>query len=343
MHELASEAVTIRALTPADFGAVVAIDATIEDRSRRGYIERRLRAALREPRLHAQFAAVDSRGVAGYLLGRVLAGEFGRDERGLRIELVGVRRDSRGRGIGSQLFGALASWSARHRVSALRTQASWRDHTMLGWLDAMGFTLAGSRVLECSVDDAQWRRTHADPDADDDADSDDLGHAGGEISFADTVRDAGRALHGGVEVRTMTAADLDAIVRIDGRLTYRDRRGYLAARLEEALDPAGLRVSLVAWVDGSPAGFVMARADRGDFGRAEAVAVLDTIGVDAGQSQHGVGRALLWQLFENLSALRIERVETVVEHADLALLGFLHGRGFAPSQRLAFVRRMAVE
>jgi ribosomal protein S18 acetylase RimI-like enzyme len=331
MHELADEAIAVRALSAADLGVVVAIDATIEGRSRRSYIERRLRAALREPRLHAQFAAVDARGLVGYLLGRVLDGEFGRDERALRIELVGVSGDSRGRGIGAQLFGALVAWSVRHRIEALRTQASWRDHTMLGWLDAMGFALDRGNVLECAVDDGPWRR-----DADDVGDD---GAAASETSFADTVRGDAEGQRG-IEVRTMTADDLDAIVRIDGRLTYRDRRTYLAGRLEEALDPAGVRVSLVASVDGAPAGFLMARADRGDFGRLEPTAVLDTIGVDTRQAQRGIGRALMRQLFLNLSALRIERVETVVAPTDEALGGFLRAAGFTPSQRLAFVRRI---
>ena len=71
------------------------------------------------------------------------------------------------------------------------------------------------------------------------------------------------------------------------------------------------------------------------------VAVIDTIGVDSGYSHRGVGHALLSQLFVNLGALRIERVETVVAPRDLALLGFLYDVGFAPSQRLPFVRRLA--
>ena len=71
--------VTIRALARDDLPAVVAIDAAHELRSRRAYIERRLTAALREPKLHAQFAAVDAQGLAGCIMARVLEGEFGRD------------------------------------------------------------------------------------------------------------------------------------------------------------------------------------------------------------------------------------------------------------------------
>ena len=73
----------------------------------------------------------------------------------------------------------------------------------------------------------------------------------------------------------------------------------------------------------------MARVDLGDFGRTEPVAVIDTIGVDSGYAHRGVGHALLSQLFANLGALRIERVETVVAPHDFGLLGFLYDVGFS--------------
>ena len=75
----------------------------------------------------------------------------------------------------------------------------------------------------------------------------------------------------------------------------------------------------------------MASADYGDFGRAEPVAVIDTIGVDPGFSHAGIGRALLSQLFMNLDALRVERVESVVAKEHFELLGFLYRAGFGPS------------
>ena len=84
----------------------------------------------------------------------------------------------------------------------------------------------------------------------------------------------------------------------------------------------------------------MARVDLGDFGRTEPTAVVDTIGVDPAYAHRGVGHALLSQLFANLGALRVERVETIVAPDDLALLGFLYDAGFVPSQRIAFVRQL---
>src|SRR6185369_3026333 len=138
----------------------------------------------------------------------------------------------------------------------------------------------------------------------------------------------------------MTPADLDAIVRIDRDIMREDRRDYIAARLAEALHDAAIRISLTARSDGAVVGYMMARADFGDYGRAEPVAVIDTLGVDPAYAHHGIGLALLSPLFANLGALRVERAETVVPQRNLALLGFLYGAGFGASQRLMFSRNV---
>ena len=128
---------------------------------------------------------------------------------------------------------------------------------------------------------------------------------------------------------------------IDQRLTGRERAAYVRDKLDETLADSGIRVSLTARVDDTVAGYLTARADLGDFGRVEPVAVIDTIGVDPAFAHRGVGRALVSQLLLNLAALRIERVETVVAPGDRDLARFFHAAGFAPSQRLAFVHRLA--
>lgn len=336
MDAITTEPLAVRALTPDDLAQVVAIDAAIEGRSRRGYVERRLAAAQRDPALHAQFAAVDGRGLAGHLLARVLEGEFGRGERSLRLELVGVRPDARRHGAGTRLFDALVHWARRHAVHDVRTQAPWNDAAMLRWLDRNGFRLAPALVVDCAVGGGAYRPER------DDAIALPVGEGPGhEISFgAGSGNDFERLARDTADVRSMTPADLPDIVRIDRAITGRDRSAYLQAKLAEALDDAGVRVSLAARRDGVNVGYLMARLDRGDFGRSEPVAVIDTLGVDRDCARRGVGRALLSQLFANLGALHVERVETVVPARDLALLGFLYAVGFAPSQRLPFVRRL---
>ena len=143
-----------------------------------------------------------------------------------------------------------------------------------------------------------------------------------------------------VEVASMRSEDLADLVRIDRRLGGRERAEYIAEKLDEAMLDSGIRVSLTARIQDIPAGFLMARIDFGDFGHAEPVAVIDTIGVDPDYSGEGVGKALLSQLLVNLAALHVKRVETSVSSGDLALLGFLYHCGFTPAQRLAFSKRV---
>lgn len=164
-----------------------------------------------------------------------------------------------------------------------------------------------------------------------------------ELDFSDPSADDFEALaRDRVPVRSMTAEDLDAIVAIDRHLTGRNRREYLAARMDEALNQSGLRVSLIAEEDKDVAGFIMARVDFGEFGRTVPEAVIDTIGVDPAHEGHHVGAALLSQLMVNLGGLRVERVHTEVDWSeDLNLLGFLAHSGFVPAQRLAFRKPIA--
>lgn len=333
--ETIEQAVTIRPLAREDLPAVIAIDASIEGRSRRTYVERRLSAALREPGLHAQFAACDGNGLAGYILARVLAGEFGRSKASLRLELVGVRPDAPRRGTGRMLFAALVQWAVRHDIDALQTTAHWTNAQMLGWLAAMGFRLAPEIVLGMG---AEARPAPEEPELT----LPDAGTPGYETNFgAPETNDHERMGRGIVEIRPMAPTDLNEILRIDRVITDHDRSDYLGALLAESMEVSRTRVSLVGRLDGAVVGFVMARADIGDFGRTEPVAVVDTVGVDPDYAERGIGRRLLERLFDNVLQLQVERLETMVRVSDLELLGFFQRIGFTPSQRLAFVRQAA--
>jgi GNAT superfamily N-acetyltransferase len=299
----------LRPLAAADLERVVALDAALGGHSRRAYFERRLGAALRDPEHHLQYAADDAWDLGGFALARVLAGEFGRDRPALMLEVIGVSFQHRGRGIGALLLRELESEAARRGVRELWTQASWRQERMLRFLARSGFELAPPPVLGCAAP-ALARGEHAE-----------------------AARDR-------YEVRTLAASDLEDILRIDRHLLGRERRDYMQLRLGEAMGDTAVRVSLVARCEDSIAGYAMARMDFGDFGRAEPVAVLDTIGVDPGFARRGVGAALLSQLAVNLAALGIERIETTVAHDDFELLGFLYRAGFSRSPRLAFVKRL---
>ncbi|MCX7142415.1 MAG: GNAT family N-acetyltransferase [Proteobacteria bacterium] len=331
------DGVKLRQLVAQDIDAVVEIDAQITGRSRRAYFERRLQAALRAPALHAQFAAEENGVLEGYVLGRTLEGEFGRVEPALRLEVIGVRPGEQGHGYGDALLGALEANARKRGVFELRTQADWKDHGMLGFLDHAGFELGTSEMLDCEIH--AGRMGSGD---DQKIVAPEHRHLSAEIDYSKAQTNDFEALaRDRSDVRSLEREDLGEIVRIDRRIMNRDRSAYITHILDEALKDSAIRVSLAAHQDGSITGFVMASVDFGDFGRTEPAAVLDTIGVDPGFTGAGVGTALLSQLFVNLEALRVERVATVVERDNFALLEFFYRAGFGPSQRLGFAKRLA--
>jgi GNAT superfamily N-acetyltransferase len=332
----ASQEPRLRRLARSDLPAVVAIDAAGTGRSRRDYMERRLEAALREPALHLQFAAERAGTLIGYLLARKLEGEFGGTEPALRLEIIGVLPGEQGRGTGSKLLGVLESEAKRLGMRELRTQAAWRNHAMLRFFGRTGFELGRSHVIDRELhagrlagDEQPWNPGEPHRDA-----------AGFDYGvrpandFEELARDR-------CDVRSLAPEDRADIARIDHRITGRDRSGYITRLVDEAMRDSAIRVSLAAHGGGSVTGFVMAKVDFGDFGRTEPVAVIDTIGVDPGFARTGIGTALLSQLFVNLHALRVERVETVISWENLALLEFFRRAGFGPSERLAFVKRLS--
>jgi len=135
-------------------------------------------------------------------------------------------------------------------------------------------------------------------------------------------------------VRSLTAADLEAIVKIDERIVGRPRRRYYELKLREALAPGALKISLAAEDEGMLAGFMLGSLYYGEFGQPEPAAVLDTIAVDIDRRGRKIGKALMRQLVMNLRALGITTIRTEVEWAQFDLLGFLAKEGFAPSNRL---------
>ncbi|MCZ7676527.1 MAG: GNAT family N-acetyltransferase [Roseovarius sp.] len=104
------------------------------------------------------------------------------------------------------------------------------------------------------------------------------------------------------------------------------------------LNRSGVRLSLMAEIDGMPAGFVMARVDYGEFGQTADEAVMEAIGVDPAYAGQGVGRALMSQLMGNLTVLRAGAVRSETDWNDIGLIGFLDAMEFAPAQKISLRR-----
>ena len=337
--QLQRTGITCRPLSRQDLAVVVALDAAHTGHERSFYFERRLKAALAQPALHVQFGAERGGTLVGFMMALQLLGQFGRVEAALRLEAMGVAPGEQGHGIGTALLSHLEGQAKRLNAQAIRTTASWRDHAIMQFFDHAGFELGHNLVVDCPVHSHGLSVHEGDKVL---APQHLTGFSATEVDYSARPGNDFEALsRDKVDVRTLKAGDLGDIVRIDQGVTGRRRETYIQELVEEAMTDSAVRVSLVARVDGIAAGFVMARTDFGDFGRAEPVAVLDTIGVDPDYAHQGVGHALLSQLFVNLEGLRVERVETIVARENFGLLGFLYGVGFDLSQRLGLVKRVA--
>jgi ribosomal protein S18 acetylase RimI-like enzyme len=332
--------IELRHLASEDFDDAVAIDAEILGRRRRAYFERRLQAALKAPGDHVQFAATRDGKLAGYALARRMAGEFGRAEPALRLETIGVAPGQQGRSVGMRLLGELAGWALKHEIREIRTSADWRSHALLGFLDRAGFELGRDHIMDCEVHPGRL----AELEAPGSGIPPERGRAGSEVDYGGFVpNDFETLARDRTDVRALAHDDLAGIASLDRAITGRNREDYLSRLVGEAMGDSAIRVSLVARSEGAPVGFVMAKTDFGDFGRTEPTAVIDTIGVHPQFAGAGIGAALLSQLFVNLHALHVQRVETVVARDNFDLLGFFHKAGFSPSSRLAFVKHISKE
>ncbi len=331
-----TQAMKIRRLLRADLDDVVAIDAVNTGQARRGYFEKRLALALAEPQMHVQFAIELGGALGGYVLARILEGEFGRSVRSLRLEVIAVKAATQHHRAGHMLHAALEDEAVRRGIHEIRTGATWRDHGMLRFLDAVGYELAANHVIDCPIVAGQFGASEETA-----VESPERAKSGDPNDWsAPAANDYEHLARDTADVRSLASADLETIVRLDRRITGRDRSRFIKRQLEEAMNESAIRVSLIARKDGVPAGYLMAKADFGDFGRTAPVAVIDTIGVDPDFARRGIGSALLSQLLINLSALQVERLETVVAKENFDLLGFFYAAGFGPSQRLAFVKQL---
>jgi ribosomal protein S18 acetylase RimI-like enzyme len=130
-----------------------------------------------------------------------------------------------------------------------------------------------------------------------------------------------------VMIRTLKKDDLNAIVGIDERVLGENRRNYWERKLELMNDRSS-QISLVAEVEGEVQGFILGDVSGWEFGVPETVGWIDTIGIDPAYQKKGLASALSRELIQNLKALRVKTIYTLVSWNDWDLLQFFHAMGF---------------
>jgi GNAT superfamily N-acetyltransferase len=134
-----------------------------------------------------------------------------------------------------------------------------------------------------------------------------------------------------ITVRPVELTDLDAIVRIDEKLTGQTRKDYWQTRLDiAALRPPWM--SLVAETDGRLVGFLFGWVGESEFGIAARIGWIDLIGLDPRYRGLGVGRALVERFVTSGRELRaLNKVATLIDLGQTDVrefflrLGLRHG------------------
>jgi len=306
----------LRSLHRDDLDRVSAIESRITGHSRKGFLEKRFAAAMESPDGFIACAAAREGKLSGYAIARIQEGEFGARDAVAVLDVIGIDPDAQRKGTGKALLAEMERRMKARGIGTLRTQVDWGSPPMVRFFSSTAFLLAPAQILERDTSPLR----------------EDLRESGGDYESLSRDR---------VPVRSLSEDDLAAAVRIDRKLTGRDRSAYYAAKLREMLTESGIRVSLVAEEDGLVVGFVMARVDFGEFGKVDKAAILDTIGVHPGFAGSGIGHALLSQLFLNLATLQVETVLTQVSPENIDLQRFLYSCGFHPSQRLVLSKTVS--
>ena len=140
-------------------------------------------------------------------------------------------------------------------------------------------------------------------------------------------------------IRPVTELDIEAICRIDERITGRyrpeaweDRVMYYIRR-----DPDS---SQVAEAGGRVVGFMLGEVRGGEFGLEEPTGWVEFFGVDPESREKGIGRSLMDAVLRCFKARGALVARTMVARSDADIDAFIRRMGFAPAPVTALERRL---
>lgn len=133
-----------------------------------------------------------------------------------------------------------------------------------------------------------------------------------------------------VTIRPLSDVDIDAITRIDEKVTgtyrpdfWEDRVAYYLRRDPEA--------SRVAELGGAVVGFMLGDLRGGEFGLEETSGWIERFGVDPAMRGKGIGRKMFDALAEHFKASGALTLRTFVDTRQAETATFLKAVGFGPS------------
>jgi GNAT superfamily N-acetyltransferase len=141
--------------------------------------------------------------------------------------------------------------------------------------------------------------------------------------------------------RPLDADDIERVIAIDCAHTGRTRRRFFEKRFAAARARPEDFVHVGIHVGGVLQGFAIARLLRGEFGRDDAIAVLDAVGVEPASRDRGLGQALMHELIEILGRAGVRSLQSQADWTNHRLLHFFDGSRFSLAPRLALERSVA--
>jgi GNAT superfamily N-acetyltransferase len=143
------------------------------------------------------------------------------------------------------------------------------------------------------------------------------------------------------DCRSLGAGDLEQVIAIDCAHSGHSRRRFFEKRFAAAKAQPDDFIH-VGLVEGrSLRGFAIARVLRGEFGHAQAIAVLDAIGVVAESRDQGIGQALLRELTAVMRRRGVHGLQSQAVWTNQELMHFFAAAGFKLAPRLALRRAVA--
>jgi L-amino acid N-acyltransferase YncA len=139
-------------------------------------------------------------------------------------------------------------------------------------------------------------------------------------------------------IRPLRPTDLERVIAIDSGHVGEPRRRFFEKRLAHAKQHPEDFVHVGVVRDGALVGFAFARILRGEFGREQAIATLDAVGVERNSQERGVGHALMDGLTQVMRQKGVQSLQSQADWTNHALLRFFDSSGFGLAPRLVLER-----
>lgn len=140
------------------------------------------------------------------------------------------------------------------------------------------------------------------------------------------------------KVRRLRPTDLEQVIAINSHHFGEPRRAFFEKRLAHAREHPGDYIQVGVDRNGILAGFAFASILRGEFGREQAIATLDAVGVIISSREKGVGHALMDGLTNALRQEDVQSLQSQANWTNHALLQFFDACGFDLAPRLVLER-----